>query len=102
MAGKCVKVGEEIRRVSESEADRLVKLGGVYVSKSEWKKVRLNPVPVQTTAKKKKTKIEEEVAAPDTGKRNKEKDEMEEFLGELKAQEKQKHRGGLKAQKHRG
>ena len=34
---KCVKQGKQIRRVSEKEAERLVKDGWKYCPKHEWK-----------------------------------------------------------------
>ena len=35
---KCVAVGNEIRRVTDAEAVTLVRGGGKYVSKTEWRK----------------------------------------------------------------
>ena len=35
---KCVRHNGEVKRVSNEEAARIVKAGGRYVAKSEWKR----------------------------------------------------------------
>jgi hypothetical protein len=37
---KCVKHNGKIERVTDADAERVVRAGGKYVSKSEWRKAK--------------------------------------------------------------
>jgi len=52
---KCVKNGEEIRKVKDENAVKLVKEGWNYCPKHEWKKKVRGEVKVEVVDKPKKT-----------------------------------------------
>lgn len=49
---KCVKIGSEIIRVSEAEADALVRNGATFVNKQMWRTERARRAANKERAKK--------------------------------------------------